>query len=149
MVGLASAYATVNNGKEPAFTNYAQTVRDDEVFVDTLDYFFTSPKNVTAVEVGAGRNPSLGNRESAREHCPLTRGSEHPSIVLSGRHPATFSIYADARYIDAVNVSKALPKSVDDIPGPLPTQDEPSDHLLVSAVFDINGADAGDAGAKL
>ena len=98
MVGLASAYATVNNGKEPAFTNYAQTVRDDEVFVDTLDYFFTSPKNVTAVEVGAGRNPSLGNRESAREHCPLPRGSEHPSIVLSGRHPATFSIYADALY---------------------------------------------------
>ena len=30
--------------------------------------------------------------------------SEQPTIVLSGRHPATFYFYADARYIDAVIV---------------------------------------------
>jgi hypothetical protein len=32
------------NGAEPAFTNFAQTVRDDEPFIDTLDYFFLSDK---------------------------------------------------------------------------------------------------------
>lgn len=47
--GLSSAYVAVN-GKEPPFTNYAQTVRDDEPFIDTLDYFFCSD-HVTAIEV--------------------------------------------------------------------------------------------------
>lgn len=72
-------------GKEPPFTNYAFTVRDEQAFVDTLDYFFMSP-GVAAVEVGD------------------------------------------------------LPESTDAIPGTsLPSAEEPSDHLLVSAVFEING----------
>jgi len=84
MVGLPSAYAVVN-GKEPPFTNYAFTARDEQAFVDTLDYFFMSP-GVAAVEVGD------------------------------------------------------LPESTDAIPGTsLPSAEEPSDHLLVSAVFEING----------
>ena len=75
-------------GKEPPFTNYAFTARDEQAFVDTLDYFFMSP-GVAAVEVGD------------------------------------------------------LPESTDAIPGTsLPSADEPSDHLLVSAVFEIDGAAA-------
>ena len=35
-------------------------------------------------------------------------GLEHPISVLSARQPATFCLYADARYIDAVIVSQAM-----------------------------------------
>lgn len=46
---LRSAYAVVN-GKEPDFTNYAQSRNDDEPFCETLDYIFVSPTvNVTSV----------------------------------------------------------------------------------------------------
>ena len=38
---IRSAYAVQNDGKEPDFTNYAQT-RDSEPFIDTLDFIFLS-----------------------------------------------------------------------------------------------------------
>jgi len=38
---MRSAYTTVH-GSEPDFTNYAQTVRDTEPFIDCLDYIFIS-----------------------------------------------------------------------------------------------------------
>lgn len=40
---MRSAYAVKNDGKEPDFTNYAQS-RDSEPFIDTLDFVFLSEK---------------------------------------------------------------------------------------------------------
>lgn len=75
MPPLRSAYA-VMNGAEPDFTNYAK-VRDDPIFIETLDYMFLSDEwNVTSVE-------PLPNR--------------------------------------------------DEVEGPLPNAEEPSDHILIAA----------------
>ena len=41
MKPMQSAYAANANGQEPDFTNYAQT-RDNEPFIDTLDFIFMS-----------------------------------------------------------------------------------------------------------
>mmetsp|Transcript_1496 Transcript_1496/g.2472 ORF Transcript_1496/g.2472 Transcript_1496/m.2472 type:complete len:346 (-) Transcript_1496:962-1999(-) len=76
---LMSAYATAN-GQEPDFTNYAK-VRDDPVFVETLDYIF----------------------------------------------------YSDGWDVKSV---EALPHR-DSVPGPLPNEDEPSDHILISADMEL------------
>lgn len=48
ITGMRSAYATLHDGKEPDFTNYAapRAAFDEggEVFIDTLDYIFLSPE---------------------------------------------------------------------------------------------------------
>ena len=41
MKPLKSAYM-VKNGREPSFTNYAQTKMDPQPFIDCLDYIFMS-----------------------------------------------------------------------------------------------------------
>merc|ERR1711865_1167109 len=38
---MRSAYAVAGDGKEPDFTNYAR-VKEDDPFIDTLDYIFLS-----------------------------------------------------------------------------------------------------------
>ena len=38
---MKSAYAAVQNGREPDFTNYAQS-RESDPFIDTLDFIFLS-----------------------------------------------------------------------------------------------------------
>lgn len=74
---LRSAYVTHSPTKtEPDFTNYAK-IRDDETFIETLDYIFHS------------------------DHWDVTAVRELPHR--------------------------------DTVPGPLPIEDEPSDHILISA----------------
>lgn len=77
--GFESAYKQ-QNGEEPDFTNYAQ-IRDDPVFIETLDYIFYSP-----------------------------------SLKLTG--------------------VVELPHR-DDVKGPLPNKEEPSDHILLGATFEL------------
>jgi 2',5'-phosphodiesterase len=72
---VRSAYSVCNDGKEPDFTNYAR-VREDEPFIDTLDYIFVS-KNVEPISV-----QTLPARETAggpypNEHEP----SDHIMIA--------------------------------------------------------------------
>ena len=79
---LRSAYAVFSPiGEEPDFTNYAK-VRDDPVFIDTLDYIFLSK------EWGVKSVLALPDRR--------------------------------------------------DVPGPLPNQDEPSDHIMLSASLTLD-----------
>ena len=73
---MNSAYK-LHSGKEPEFTNYAK-VKQDQEFIDTLDYIFLSP------------------------HWKVDGVRELPTI-----------------------------KSAKEI-GPMPTENEPSDHLLLS-----------------
>ena len=73
---MESAYM-VKNGKEPDFTNHAK-IRDDEPFIDVLDYIF------------------------------LNKGSWNVSSV------------------DPIVLR-------DEIGGPLPNDDEPSDHVAIAA----------------
>ena len=76
---LKSAYLT-KLGAEPDFTNYAK-VREDPVFVDTLDYLF---------------------------------------------------------YSEGIEVQDVLPlPSRETVPGPLPNDNEPSDHILLAADFRV------------
>jgi endonuclease/exonuclease/phosphatase family metal-dependent hydrolase len=76
--GVHSAYALAN-GREPDFTNYAQTKNDDEPFIDTLDYIFLSK-------------------------CGRWRVDKVDAVVHR-----------------------------DDMPGPLPNDTEPSDHVSIGA----------------
>jgi 2',5'-phosphodiesterase len=93
---LKSAYFT-KYGKEPDFTNYAK-VKEDPIFIDTLDYLFysSSSSSSSSVEKEGGG------------------GSIEVKDVL------------------------ALPNR-ETVPGPLPNDEEPSDHLLMAADFTIVG----------
>jgi 2',5'-phosphodiesterase len=88
---LKSAYFT-RYGKEPDFTNYAK-VKEDPIFIDTLDYLFYSSASSSSVEKEGG-------------------GSIEVKEVL------------------------VLPNR-ETVPGPLPNDEEPSDHLLMAADFTI------------
>jgi hypothetical protein len=64
------------NGKEPDFTNYAFTARDDECFIDTLDFLFLLGE-VKAVDV-----VPLTHRDDADG--PYPTASEPSDHVLVG-----------------------------------------------------------------
>ncbi|GMI31093.1 hypothetical protein TeGR_g13446 [Tetraparma gracilis] len=82
--GVYSAYA-VKNGREPDFTNYAK-VKDEEPFIDTLDYIFMSKEG-------------------------------------------------DCWTVDAVDDIVHR----DDMAGPLPNDEEPSDHVSIAANLQLSG----------
>jgi 2',5'-phosphodiesterase len=79
---VRSAYAIHNQGQEPDCTNYSRCGAQEDCFIDTLDYIFTSPTQVQVTGV------------------------------------------------------TALPKR-EEIAGPLPNVEEPSDHLLIAADLEI------------
>jgi mRNA deadenylase 3'-5' endonuclease subunit Ccr4 len=75
---LTSAYWAVN-GREPDFTNYSQTYRDDEPFIDTLDYIFFDAKQLHATAVA-----SLPDRSQVDGPCPtLQEPSDHIKLSAS------------------------------------------------------------------
>ena len=66
---MRSAYAVAGNGSEPDFTNYAR-VKEDDPFIDTLDYIFLSDTwKVTGVkelphrDEAGGPFPNLDHNE--------------------------------------------------------------------------------------
>ena len=77
---MKSAYKT-KNGAEPDFTNHAR-IKDDDPFIDTLDYIFVSP---------------------------------------------------------AIDVVDVLPlPNRDEVKGPFPAPEEPSDHILLAATLRVS-----------
>lgn len=84
---VKSAYASFD-GKEPDFTNYAR-IREDEPFIDTLDYIFVSPSNidVTGVQPLIHRDHSQGpfpnlesNVKEASDHVLIAADLEITSL---------------------------------------------------------------------
>ena len=50
---VKSAYAVLNNGREPDFTNYARVGDAPDCFIDTLDYIFVANRGVEVESVRA------------------------------------------------------------------------------------------------
>ena len=74
---MRSAYAVAGDGNEPDFTNYAR-VKEDEPFIDTLDYIFVS-EDWTVAGVKA-----LPHREGAGGPFPnLDRGEPSDHILIA------------------------------------------------------------------
>lgn len=75
---MRSAYM-VMDGKEPDFTNYAQT-REDDPFIDTLDYFFLSNewkvKEVTKIPHRDNANGPYPNEDEPSDHVLIATNLE-------------------------------------------------------------------------
>ncbi len=120
---LVSAYAIANKAQggvsdeftdyrgEPDFTNHAR-IKDEEPFIDTLDYIWLGNSMAVDPADRAFNNQGRGRSGS---------NPQEPSLVPSG--------------VERVwKLQSVLPlKHRKDVKGPLPTQEEPSDHVLLSA----------------
>ena len=82
-----------------------ELLNSDDGSNEMYDYHISLVELLAMLADGRSKIPSLSNREYAQEHCPWG----DPISVLSGRHPATFYFYADARYIDTVIVHRPEP----------------------------------------
>jgi mRNA deadenylase 3'-5' endonuclease subunit Ccr4 len=78
---VKSSYATIDDGTEPDFTNYALTKDHEEPFIDTLDYIFISPNNIKVSDV-----LQIPNRIDANGPFPnldLQQPSDHIMIAAN------------------------------------------------------------------
>lgn len=75
--GLKSAYCTFH-GKEPLFTNFAQTAGSADPFVETLDYIWYTDGSLKVTgcpklpETQAEAQGPFPNKTQASDHVPLT-----------------------------------------------------------------------------
>ena len=106
---MKSAYAEVN-GCEPDFTNYAK-VRDEEPFIDVLDYIFLSPEwNVKEVKDVAHRdefNGPLPTEQEPSDHVLIAANLVLPMInVHMDTHKSTNE---DHQHYSLLSEPKTLP----------------------------------------
>lgn len=127
---LVSAYAVANIAQggrsdeyddargEPDFTNHAR-IKDEEPFVDTLDYIW----------LGNGRSKEARERDSGYDGPAWKRG------WTSDSDEDIPSVTSDLRLWQLQSVLP-LPHR-DDVVGPYPAFQEPSDHILLSANLEL------------